>query len=93
MPAPPDVQAADGTVPDACRPGLQQPGHAPVAPASQHQPLLGLRTALILAIAVAAAAAAGVLTYRAEHSTAAALLAGGGTFAGTVLFLNTIIGS
>ncbi|PJE98148.1 hypothetical protein CUT44_08860 [Streptomyces carminius] len=82
-------------------------GHAPQAPHHQHppvgshpprppapgggQPLLCLRSALILLLGTLTATGAAVLTYLAQHNTATAFLAGGAAFAGAVLFFHTII--
>ncbi|SEQ85248.1 hypothetical protein [Streptomyces radiopugnans] len=82
-------------------------GHAPQAVPHQHtpvgshppqppapgggQPLLCLRSALILLLGTLAATGTAVLTYLAQHNTATALLAGGAAFAGAVLFFHTII--
>ncbi|MFP8886712.1 hypothetical protein [Streptomyces mangrovi] len=55
------------------------------------QPLLCLRSALILLLGALAATGTAVLTYLAQHNTATALLAGGAAFAGAVLFFHAII--
>ncbi|MGW2779375.1 hypothetical protein ACWC4C_44045 [Streptomyces olivaceoviridis] len=63
---------------------------------SQHtnnnQPLLGLRSALVLLLGVLTGVAAGALTYLSEHSLSAAALAAGAGFGAGVLFFQTVIG-
>ncbi|GAA2426727.1 hypothetical protein [Streptomyces coeruleofuscus] len=53
--------------------------------------LLGLRSAIILMLGVLVGTGAGILTYIAQHNAATAILAGGASFAGAVLFFHTII--
>lgn len=65
--------------------------HPPQPPTPGGQPLLHLRSALILLLGTLAAIGAGVLTHLAQHDTATALLAGGTAFTGAVLFFHTII--
>ncbi|MFF4978252.1 hypothetical protein [Streptomyces sp. NPDC001083] len=55
------------------------------------QPLLGLRTAIILLLGVLTTLGAGVLTVLAGGSAASGVLAGGAAFAAAVLFFHTII--
>jgi hypothetical protein len=66
-----------------------QPPHNP--PPHETAALLGLRSALILTLGALVGAGAAVLTHLAQHNAAAAGLAGGGAFAGAVLFFHTII--
>jgi hypothetical protein len=60
----------------------QQPGN---------QPLLGLRSAIVLLLGVTGIGA-GVLTYLGQHSLPAAALAAGAGFGAGVMFFHTIIG-
>ncbi|MET9119553.1 hypothetical protein ABZX38_35910 [Streptomyces longwoodensis] len=53
--------------------------------------LLGLRSAIILMLGVLVGTGTGILTYIAQRNAATAILAGGGSFAGAVLFFHTII--
>ncbi|MFD8779219.1 hypothetical protein [Streptomyces sp. NPDC059916] len=55
------------------------------------QPLLGLRSALILLLGSLVAVAAGVLTVLAGGAIASAVLAAGAAFGAGVLFFHTII--
>ncbi|GGR54669.1 hypothetical protein [Streptomyces griseomycini] len=55
------------------------------------QPLLGLRTAIILLLGVLTALSAGTLTVLAGGAVASGILAGGTAFAAAVLFFHTII--
>ncbi|WP_332881020.1 hypothetical protein [Streptomyces sp. NBC_00564] len=55
------------------------------------QPLLGLRSAIILLLGVLTALGAGVLTVLAGGAPASGILAGGAAFAAAVLFFHTII--
>ncbi|MER7196693.1 hypothetical protein CG723_40975 [Streptomyces sp. CB01635] len=55
------------------------------------QPLLGLRTALVLLLGCLVALGAGVLTMLAGGHVASAALAGGAAFGAGVLFFHTII--
>ncbi|WP_432198241.1 hypothetical protein [Streptomyces sp. bgisy027] len=59
---------------------------------SSDQPLLSLRTALILLLGVLTGTGAGLLTVAAGGVLAAGFLAGGAAFAGAVIFFHTIIG-
>lgn len=66
----------------------------PQTPPAQEGPsLLGLRSALILIIGALIGAGAGILTHLAGTHPATAALTATGSFAATVLFLNTIIGT
>ncbi|MGW2651706.1 hypothetical protein ACWC2T_44285 [Streptomyces sp. NPDC001393] len=56
------------------------------------QPLLGVRSAIVLLLGVLTAVGAGVLTYLAQRSLPASGLAAGAGFAAGVLFFHTIIG-
>ncbi|WP_329240833.1 hypothetical protein OG223_53080 [Streptomyces sp. NBC_01478] len=58
---------------------------------SSNQPLLSLRTALILLLGVLTGVGAGVLTVAAGGVLAAELLTNGAAFAGAVIFFHTII--
>ncbi|WP_330343389.1 hypothetical protein OHA09_36070 [Streptomyces longwoodensis] len=55
------------------------------------QPLLSLRTAVILLLGVLTALGAGVLTVLADGSVASGILAGAAAFAAAVLFFHTIL--
>ncbi|WP_326726410.1 hypothetical protein [Streptomyces phaeochromogenes] len=55
------------------------------------QPLLGLRTAIILLLGVLTALGAGILTVLAGAAVASGILTGGAAFAAAVLFFHTII--
>ncbi|MGX5397155.1 hypothetical protein ACWLMY_35505 [Streptomyces anulatus] len=55
------------------------------------QPLLTLRTVIVLLLGCLTGAAAGALTVAADGSTAEGVLAGGVGFAGAVLFFHAII--
>ncbi|MEO3843207.1 hypothetical protein [Streptomyces sp. B22F1] len=55
------------------------------------QPLLGVRSAIVLLLGVLTAVGAGVLTYLAQRSLPAAGLAAGAGFGAGVLFFQTII--
>ncbi|WP_331749003.1 hypothetical protein OIA45_48285 (plasmid) [Streptomyces chartreusis] len=55
------------------------------------QPLLGLRSAIVLVFGVLTGIGAGLLTYLAQRSAPAALLAAGAGFGAGVLFFHTII--
>jgi drug/metabolite transporter (DMT)-like permease len=59
---------------------------------SGRQPLLGLRSAIVLLLGVLTGIGAGVLTYLAQRSLPAAVLAVGAAFGAGVLFFHTIIG-
>jgi hypothetical protein len=50
-----------------------------------------LRTTLILVVSFATAVAAGILTHYTGQPDAAAVLAGGGTFGATLLFLDKVV--
>lgn len=94
-PAQPGVASIAGHAPVAGPSGASQPP-APVpnaTPAAGTPTLLSPRSALILTVAVIAAAVAAVLTHRSDPGIATAVLAGGVAFAGTAVFLNTIIGT
>ncbi|MDX3078435.1 hypothetical protein [Streptomyces sp. MI02-7b] len=66
--------------------------HPPHQPAPTNgQPLIGLRSAIILVLGVLVATGAGVLTFLAQHNTATAVLAGGAAFGGAVLFFHNVI--
>ncbi|MFF8939252.1 hypothetical protein ACF08O_31970 [Streptomyces paradoxus] len=56
------------------------------------QPLLGLRSAIVLLLGVLTSIGTGVLTYLTQHSLPAAALAAGASFGAGVLFFHTIIG-
>jgi hypothetical protein len=56
------------------------------------EPLLSLRSAVILGASVIVAIAAGVLAYLASHSPPGAFLAAGSACAGSLTILNTLIG-
>lgn len=61
-------------------------------PRPDKQPLLPLRSAVVLLFAMLIAAAAGGLTYLSStHNVAAAVIAGGTAFAGAVIWLDKII--
>lgn len=55
------------------------------------QPLLPLRTAVVLLCALIVGAVVGGLTYLGSKELASALLAGGTAFAGAVLWLDRVI--
>ncbi|MEU6486860.1 hypothetical protein [Streptomyces sp. NPDC046887] len=55
------------------------------------QPLLSLRTALILLIGIVTGVGAGALTVAAGEVLATGFLAGGAAFAGSVLFFHAIV--
>ncbi|MEU4310905.1 hypothetical protein [Streptomyces rochei] len=55
------------------------------------QPLLALRSAIVLLLGVLTGIGAGVLTYLAQHSLPAAALAAGAGFGAGVMFFHTII--
>jgi hypothetical protein len=55
------------------------------------QPLLGLRSAIVLLLGILTGIGAGVLTYLTQHSLPAAALAAGAGFGAGVLFFHTII--
>ncbi|MEV6595161.1 hypothetical protein [Streptomyces acidicola] len=59
---------------------------------SGSQPLLGLRSAIVLLLGVLTGIGAGMLTYLAQRSWPAAVLAAGAGFGAGVLFFHTIIG-
>ncbi len=56
-------------------------------------PLLGVRAALIMLLAILAGLAAAGLTLLSTHSIPNAALTGGGTAAGALLLFNQVIGS
>ncbi|CAM5325248.1 MULTISPECIES: hypothetical protein [Streptomyces] len=56
------------------------------------EPLMTVRAAVILMLGTQMAVAAGVLTVLAGNAWAVAVLAAGGTFAGTVAFARSVIG-
>ncbi|EMF56423.1 MULTISPECIES: hypothetical protein [Streptomyces] len=56
------------------------------------QPLLGLRSAIVLMLGVLTGTGAGVLTYLAQSSLPAAGLAAGAGFGVGVMFFHAIIG-
>ncbi|MFE4177457.1 hypothetical protein ACFRR7_36385 [Streptomyces sp. NPDC056909] len=56
------------------------------------QPLLGLRSAIVLLLGVLTGTGAGVLTYLAQRSLPAAALAAGASFGAGVMFFHAIIG-
>ncbi|MEY2247255.1 hypothetical protein AB8A21_30670 [Streptomyces sp. BF23-18] len=56
------------------------------------QPLLGLRSTIVLLLGVLTGFGAGVLTYLAQGSLPAAALAAGAAFGAGVLFFHAIIG-
>jgi hypothetical protein len=60
----------------------QQPGN---------QPLLGLRSAIVLLLGALTGVGAGVLTYLTQRSLPAAALTAGAGFGAGVLFFHTII--
>lgn len=60
-------------------------------PDPDKQPLLPLRSAVVLLFAMLIAAAAGGLTYLSASNVAAAVIAGGTAFAGAVIWLDKII--
>lgn len=63
------------------------------APSDRSQePLMSVRAAVILMLGTQMAVAAGVLTVLAGNAWAVAVLAAGGTFAGTVAFTRSVIG-
>ncbi|WP_316745451.1 hypothetical protein [Streptomyces sp. MK7] len=55
-------------------------------------PLLGLRSTLVLLLGVLTGIGAGVLTYLAQRSLPAAVLAAGAGFGAGVMFFHAIIG-
>ncbi|MDH6455515.1 MULTISPECIES: hypothetical protein [unclassified Streptomyces] len=55
------------------------------------EPLMTLRAAVILILGLQIAVAAGVLTVLAGRTWAVAVLAAGGSFAGTVAFARSVI--
>jgi hypothetical protein len=61
------------------------------SPKSNKQPLLTLRTAVVLLCALIVGAAAGGLTYLGTKELTSAVLAGGTAFAGAVIWLDKII--
>lgn len=61
-------------------------------PAPPSGPLLGVRTALVILLAVLAGVAAGWLSFLASHSLPAATLAGGSAAGGALLLFEKIIG-
>lgn len=65
---------------------------APECRAGSPRPLLTLRAAFILLVALLTAGAAGVLTYLASASLPAAFLAAGPACAAAITLLNAIIG-
>ncbi|MBK3547216.1 hypothetical protein [Streptomyces sp. MBT60] len=56
------------------------------------QPLLGLRSAIVLLLGVLTGTGAGVLAYLAQRSLPAAALAAGAGFGASVMFFHAIIG-
>ncbi|MEV5898417.1 hypothetical protein [Streptomyces sp. NPDC052127] len=56
------------------------------------QPLLGLRSAIVLLLGVLTGTGAGVLTYLGQRSLPAAALAAGAGFGAGVMFFHAIIG-
>ncbi|HEX8093033.1 hypothetical protein [Jatrophihabitans sp.] len=58
---------------------------------SSQPPLISPRSALIILLAVLVAATAGGLTFLADRSVPAALLASGSAFAATLILANTLI--
>ncbi|MFD6028542.1 hypothetical protein [Streptomyces griseoluteus] len=61
-------------------------------PTSTNQPLLGLRSTMVLLLGVLTGVAAGALTYLSERSLPTAALAAGAGFGAAVLFFQAIIG-
>lgn len=55
-------------------------------------PLLTVRAAVILLLALLTGTIAGVLAYLANHSAPGAVLTGGGAAGGAILLFNTMIG-
>ncbi|GIM97156.1 hypothetical protein Ato02nite_089490 [Paractinoplanes toevensis] len=64
----------------------------PSSEGHQPEPLVSLRAAVILLLALVAGATAGVLTYWAGHPLAAAAVGGGGAAGGGLLLFNTVVG-
>lgn len=60
---------------------------------SSKNPLLPLRSAFVLIVALLIGLAAGGLTYLVTHSPPAAVLAGGGVFGSSVALLHKLIGT
>lgn len=56
-------------------------------------PLLSVRTAVVLLLAVVAGVLAGVLGYLSERNLPSAVLVGGGAAAGALLLFHTLLGS
>lgn len=61
------------------------------SPTPDKQPLLSLRTAVVLLTALVVGATAGGLTYLGTKQLAGAVLAGGTAFGGAVIWLDKII--
>jgi hypothetical protein len=61
-------------------------------PQSSSDPLLTLRAAVILLLALVAGGSAGVLAYLAHHSVPAAALVAGGTVGTATLLFHSLIG-
>ncbi len=59
----------------------------------QETALLSLRATVILLLATLIGIVAGLLTYWDQHSLAAALLAGGAAWGGSLALLQTLIGT
>lgn len=59
---------------------------------SPGDPLLTVRAAVILLLALLTGATAGVLAYLAHRSVPGAALTGGGAAGGAILLFNTVIG-
>lgn len=60
---------------------------------SSKSPLVSLRSAFILVVALLLGLAGGGLTYLVIHSQPAAVLAGGGVFGSSVALLHKLIGT
>ena len=77
---------ADVPSPPAAPPAPSPP------PANEPMPLLTVRAAVILLLALLVGITAGLLTYLADSSVPGAVLAGGGATGAAIALFNTIIG-